>query len=509
MGISYLFLDPPRPQPGDDASAGGGLPPTFLSNAHALGPIRYAFANDPAPIFTDPSLPPDERAATRAAEQFRRGFASAWNDYSRLGLQDAVDGYADFAQTLDVHRAKVLGSVSGPAQQILKPALDQLHFEGTEIGLDHWHRQSQAVRQQFQAAQAKRAQADEESVQSLVGDLHEAHHAFDDPAQLQNVAQRGGDTWLQIAQRNGWSQQQLDQQRAQWNGQLYGVAIARHLDNGDVAGAKTVLANAQARLDPQTFGRLSGTVDAGIQRIEAERNEDVSDDSLPIGEVRSSAANTSADTPPNIPGEYRLAALGGFAAPPKSKPLVSSAEEDQTDDPQAEETDDTPRIILAQKGRSGGGRRGGWEEPPPDTTSVVSAPVYFRNLQIIRRLDPGRDFIRDPNAPISQEEYGLASNAAFDVAHRWAVNMANGHAFKEHAREYVGNTGNRGEFANIVRRVILNPQTEIRPMNKGATAFYEASTRTLVIIRPHNPQRSSMFEADRDYVDTRLDLEEE
>jgi len=275
MGISYLFLDPPRRQndgaSGDDAP-GDGLPPTFLSNAHALGPIRYAFAKDPNPIFTDPSLPPDQRAATRAAEQFRRGFASAWNKYGSLSLQDAVDGYADFAQTLDAHRAKALASVSGPAQQILKPALDQMHFEGSEIGLAHWDRHNQEVNRQIQAAQAKRAEADQADAQTLVADVHEAHDAHDDPVRLQSVAQRSGETWLQIARRNGWSQPQLDRQIAQWNGQLYGVAVARHLDAGDVAGAMTVLANAKERLDPDTFGRLSDTVDAGARYIRTRQN---------------------------------------------------------------------------------------------------------------------------------------------------------------------------------------------------------------------------------------------
>ena len=245
MASSSFTLDPSLLQPATTATA---VPPNRVSWLANPEQSLHDFRNE----LLRQSLLVHENTANDALNQYRQAALQSICDYGNLRGAEAVDGHDAYSQALRDSRDQALGSVSGPARALLQPHLDQHHEQHLRTVKAHHGKQ-----------------ADRVSLDSLVDDLAGAQHWHDNPDELQRIADRGEQEWLNIAHRKAWTSQQFEQQTRDWNSNIVGVAIAQHLDKGDVAGAQSVLVNAQHRLDPANFNRLAAITDAGAQYIEA------------------------------------------------------------------------------------------------------------------------------------------------------------------------------------------------------------------------------------------------
>lgn len=116
--------------PTDNSPAGpNDLPPvtSLLSEASAVSPYwQQVIAADKAREAARVDST-EQRNVGQALDRFRNAFFQAWRGYSGLQGQDALDGYADFSESLDDARDKVLTGVSGSTRSMVKPLLDDMH----------------------------------------------------------------------------------------------------------------------------------------------------------------------------------------------------------------------------------------------------------------------------------------------------------------------------------------------------------------------------------------------
>ena len=324
MASSSFTLDPSLLQPATTATA---VPPNRVSWLANPEQSLHDFRNE----LQRQSLLVHENTANDALNQYRQAALQSICDYGNLRGSEAVDGHDSYSQALRDSRDQALGRVSGPARALLQPHLDQHHEQHLRMVKTHHGKQ-----------------ADRVSLDSLVDDLAGAQHWHDNPDELQRIADRGEQEWLQIAQRKGWSQQQLDQQVEEWKAQVYDLANSTRLNSEQASNASP--------------SSISSTIaDAGSL-------------SPPVDALEGSFE------PSSVSDEYNVAALGGFDFSPRPKPLLPLSNAVQIDGSQSHEADDEPRIVLAQKGPGGGGgsgRRGGYQKNHFVTQSVPYGNNYL------------------------------------------------------------------------------------------------------------------------------------
>jgi hypothetical protein len=152
MAVTYLGPSPRSAADPDNE----WQPQTLLGRGVALSPLEREFQRENAQYLAERGLTPDERLVHRAVKRFDTSLDSAWHQYGRLQMQDALDGYYDFSEKVDKSYQAVLNSVPDPAKQMLQSVLSELRMDAVRLGLRHWDQQNQAVVQRIQLAQADR-----------------------------------------------------------------------------------------------------------------------------------------------------------------------------------------------------------------------------------------------------------------------------------------------------------------------------------------------------------------
>jgi filamentous hemagglutinin len=74
---------------------------------------------------------------------------------------------------------------------------------------------------------------------------------------------------------------------------------------------------------------------------------------------------------------------------------------------------------------------------------------------------------------------------------REAQAIANGHAFNDHRGEFP-EIENREEFAQLIDDIMNNP-SEVKPLSNGRTAYWDATSNTLVIKDPGDIDGGTAF----------------
>ncbi len=267
----------------------------------------------------DRRLRANDSAANDALNVYRRAALTALGDYgSQSGQNGAADAYDTYRNTLESHRDQAIASVSPAVLPLLQPRLDQAHEEHLQDG------QSYRIGQH-------RQMLDLGSLGTLAADLHDAHYWSHDPFRLDLAVARGDGEWRKIGQRNGWSAQETNRRASEWNGHLFGAAIASQFDSGNVPGARIVLAQAAGQVDPATYARLAAVTDAGANYIAA---KDSGDDiagggaaGTPPGGDIGPIASGDGDHPSTIPASGSTAASPPSpAAPPAPASTVSASD---------------------------------------------------------------------------------------------------------------------------------------------------------------------------------------
>jgi pyocin large subunit-like protein len=80
--------------------------------------------------------------------------------------------------------------------------------------------------------------------------------------------------------------------------------------------------------------------------------------------------------------------------------------------------------------------------------------------------------------------------------------IANGHAYNEHIEDFPG-IETRSEFAQFINNLINNP-SEVKPLNRGRTAYWDDTTDTVIIVDPSDIDGGTAFKptGGKDYFDT-------
>jgi filamentous hemagglutinin len=142
------------------------------------------------------------------------------------------------------------------------------------------------------------------------------------------------------------------------------------------------------------------------------------------------------------------------------------------------------------------GRR---EEREPEETLDPMAPVrravWDARIALLRRIDPNNPnltYFANPSSPPSQDALDRLDAEVTAATARVANTIANGHAFAHHAAEFPEVSG-KSQFAGVIQRVISNPNSLVKPLSDGRTAFYEETTNSLVIVDPKRTDAGTAF----------------
>ena len=138
--------------------------------------------------------------------------------------------------------------------------------------------------------------------------------------------------------------------------------------------------------------------------------------------------------------------------------------------------------AQAQKGgpRDGTRRPAG---PLSDPLAATRMAAYNTAMARIRQLDPRYATLTKPDFAPGQEALNDAYKTLFETRLRVAGRIANGHGFDKHSWEF--GVGTRGDYRDMIVRVLGNPLAKPKTLRDGRIAFYEEDTNTLVLVDPN------------------------
>lgn len=133
----------------------------------------------------------------------------------------------------------------------------------------------------------------------------------------------------------------------------------------------------------------------------------------------------------------------------------------------------------------------GWRDVPVGCCRRVLRDAVGAGVGDIDRLPRrARSFsLRETNT----EEEGLQQAKEYE-AQCSAEQIANGHGFEKHKDEFPG-VETPKDLEEIIIEVIEHP-SDVRELERGRTAYYDAETNTVVITDPASPDGGTIFKPD-------------